>query len=149
MSSAFVKMAAIFITFWIEINFFSNLIDNELYTGTDADFSGNDPIIYREPLQTDQFDTSSLNGKLFYHNNRRHSVIINASGLVIDNNHLIFFSSSSFHSTKLRGIVYIRRFRVFLLARNSCRVHQLWQGMSLNFIVFNNNFLIKKTLNLL
>lgn len=37
--------------------------DNDLYTGTDADFSGNDPIIYREPLQTDQFDSLSLNGK--------------------------------------------------------------------------------------
>lgn len=38
-------------------------LDNDLYTGTDADFSGNDPIIYREPLQTDQFDSLSLNGK--------------------------------------------------------------------------------------
>lgn len=38
--------------------------DNDLYTGTDADFSGNDPIIYREPLQTDQFDSLSLNGEL-------------------------------------------------------------------------------------
>lgn len=37
--------------------------DNDLYTGTDADFSGNDPIIYREPLQTDQFDSLSLNGE--------------------------------------------------------------------------------------
>lgn len=37
--------------------------DNDLYIGTDADFSGNDPIIYREPLQTDQYDSLSLNGK--------------------------------------------------------------------------------------
>ena len=47
-------------------NLFSSLstyTDNDLYTGTDADFSGNDPIIYREPLQTDQFDSMSLNGK--------------------------------------------------------------------------------------
>lgn len=30
-----------------------------------ADFSGSDPIIYREPLQTEQYDSLSLNGKLF------------------------------------------------------------------------------------
>lgn len=27
-----------------------------------ADFSGSDPIIYREPLQTEQYDSLSLNG---------------------------------------------------------------------------------------
>lgn len=37
--------------------------DNELYSGTVADFSGSDPIIYREPLQTEQYDSLSLNGK--------------------------------------------------------------------------------------
>lgn len=36
--------------------------DNELYSGTVADFSGLDPIIYREPLQTEQYDSLSLNG---------------------------------------------------------------------------------------
>lgn len=36
--------------------------DNELYSGTVADFSGSDPIIYREPLQTEQYDSLSLNG---------------------------------------------------------------------------------------
>lgn len=48
---------------------FCSLSENDLYTGTDADFSGNDPIIYREPLQTDQFDSLSLNGELLNHNN--------------------------------------------------------------------------------
>ncbi|KAL7041760.1 hypothetical protein ACKWTF_000880 [Chironomus riparius] len=43
----------------------SVFVDNDLYTGTDADFSGNDPIIYREPLQTDQFDSLSLNAPNF------------------------------------------------------------------------------------
>lgn len=28
-----------------------------------ADFSGMDPIIYREPLQTEQYDSMSLNGE--------------------------------------------------------------------------------------
>jgi hypothetical protein len=32
-----------------------------------ADFSGTDPIIYREPLQTEQYDSLSLNGKLYTH----------------------------------------------------------------------------------
>lgn len=40
--------------------------DNELYSGTVADFSGSDPIIYREPLQTEQYDSLSLNGKLMH-----------------------------------------------------------------------------------
>lgn len=46
-------------------NFFCsiNFPDNELYAGTVADFSGNDPIIYREPLQTEQYDSLSLNGE--------------------------------------------------------------------------------------
>ena len=37
--------------------------DGDLYTGTVADFSGMDPIIYREPLQTEQYDSMSLNGE--------------------------------------------------------------------------------------
>ncbi|XP_066594900.1 semaphorin-1A-like isoform X2 [Prorops nasuta] len=40
-------------------------VDGELYTGTVADFSGMDPIIYREPLQTEQFDSMSLNAPNF------------------------------------------------------------------------------------
>lgn len=41
-------------------------VDGELYTGTVADFAGMDPIIYREPepLQTEQYDSKSLNGEL-------------------------------------------------------------------------------------
>lgn len=42
----------------------SSLLDNELYSGTVADFSGSDPIIYRETLQTEQYDSLSLNGKI-------------------------------------------------------------------------------------
>lgn len=41
---------------------FLSFPDNELYSGTVADFSGLDPIIYREPLQTEQYDSLSLNG---------------------------------------------------------------------------------------
>ncbi|XP_046434488.1 semaphorin-1A isoform X3 [Neodiprion fabricii] len=40
-------------------------VDGELYTGTVADFSGMDPIIYREPLQTEQYDSMSLNAPNF------------------------------------------------------------------------------------
>lgn len=56
-TSILVNFITIFNKFYLPIP------DNDLYTGTDADFSGNDPIIYREPLQTDQFDSLSLNGK--------------------------------------------------------------------------------------
>lgn len=38
-------------------------VEGELYTGTVADFAGMDPIIYREPLQTEQYDSMSLNGE--------------------------------------------------------------------------------------
>lgn len=40
-------------------------VDGDLYTGTVADFSGMDPIIYREPLQTEQYDSISLNAPDF------------------------------------------------------------------------------------
>uniref|UniRef100_A0A1A9WXA0 Sema domain-containing protein n=1 Tax=Glossina brevipalpis TaxID=37001 RepID=A0A1A9WXA0_9MUSC len=45
------------------INHFLQQQHNELYSGTVADFSGSDPIIYREPLQTEQYDSLSLNVK--------------------------------------------------------------------------------------
>ena len=40
-------------------------VDGELYTGTVADFSGMDPLIYRdrEPLKTEQYESAILNGK--------------------------------------------------------------------------------------
>ncbi|XP_046404618.1 semaphorin-1A [Ischnura elegans] len=40
-------------------------VDGDLYTGTVADFSGMDPIIYRGPLQTEQYDSMSLNAPNF------------------------------------------------------------------------------------
>uniref|UniRef100_A0A1B6EFF5 Semaphorin-1A n=1 Tax=Clastoptera arizonana TaxID=38151 RepID=A0A1B6EFF5_9HEMI len=40
-------------------------VDGDLYVGTVADFSGMDPIIYREPLQTEQYDSMSLNAPNF------------------------------------------------------------------------------------
>ncbi|XP_021935151.1 semaphorin-1A isoform X2 [Zootermopsis nevadensis] len=40
-------------------------VDGDLYTGTVADFSGMDPIIYRESLQTEQYDSMSLNAPNF------------------------------------------------------------------------------------
>ena len=41
--------------------------DGELYTATVSDFSGSDPLIYKEPLRTVQFDSKHLNGKLYYY----------------------------------------------------------------------------------
>lgn len=46
-----------------EFTYFCFISDGDLYTGTVADFSGMDPIIYREPLQTEQYDSMSLNGE--------------------------------------------------------------------------------------
>uniref|UniRef100_T1JEM8 Semaphorin-1A n=1 Tax=Strigamia maritima TaxID=126957 RepID=T1JEM8_STRMM len=39
--------------------------DGELYIATMADFSANDPLIYREPLRTEQFDPKHLNAPNF------------------------------------------------------------------------------------
>lgn len=35
--------------------------DGDLYTATASDFSGSDPLIYKEPLRTGQFDSKHLN----------------------------------------------------------------------------------------
>lgn len=52
-----------FFNFETRLKWIVNHLDNELYSGTVADFSGSDPIIYRETLQTEQYDSLSLNGK--------------------------------------------------------------------------------------
>jgi len=37
-------------------------LDGELYAGTVSDFSGLDPLIYKESLRTEQYDFKHLNG---------------------------------------------------------------------------------------
>ena len=37
--------------------------DGQLYTATVSDFSGSDPLIYKEPLRTEQYDSKILNSK--------------------------------------------------------------------------------------
>ena len=39
------------------------ILDGELYTATVSDFSGSDPLIYKEPLRTEQYDSKILNSK--------------------------------------------------------------------------------------
>ncbi|XP_076053695.1 semaphorin 1a [Oratosquilla oratoria] len=39
--------------------------DKQLYVGTIADFAGLEPLIYREPLRTEQYDQSTLNAPNF------------------------------------------------------------------------------------
>ena len=34
------------------------------FVGTVADFAGSDPLIYRQPLRTEQYDLKQLNGKM-------------------------------------------------------------------------------------
>lgn len=41
------------------------LADGELYTATVSDFSGADPLIYKDPLRTEQYDSKVLNGPDF------------------------------------------------------------------------------------
>lgn len=43
--------------------FFFFFSDGNLFSATVADFSSMDPIIYKEQLQTEQYDSLSLNGK--------------------------------------------------------------------------------------
>lgn len=40
-----------------------DISDGDLYVGTVGQFSGADPLIYRKPLRTEQFDLKHLNGK--------------------------------------------------------------------------------------
>ena len=39
------------------------IVEGELYTATVSDFSGSDPLIYKEPLRTEQYDSKILNSK--------------------------------------------------------------------------------------
>ena len=38
-------------------------VGGDLYAATVADFSGSDPLIFKNPLRTKQFDQANLNGK--------------------------------------------------------------------------------------
>lgn len=40
--------------------------DEQLYAGTVADFSGMDPLIRRDPLRSEQYDATKLNGNIIY-----------------------------------------------------------------------------------
>jgi hypothetical protein len=39
--------------------------DGEVYAATVSDFSGADPLIYKDPLRTEQYDSKILNSKRF------------------------------------------------------------------------------------
>ena len=41
------------------------LVNEDLYAGTVADFTGVDPIIFRKPLRTQQYDSTQLNSPDF------------------------------------------------------------------------------------
>ena len=55
---AFFLLAPLF----IDNSFFFSPTDGELYAGTVSDFSGLDPLIYKDPLRTEQYDFKHLNG---------------------------------------------------------------------------------------
>ena len=41
------------------------LVNDDLYAGTVADFTGVDPLIFRKPLRTQQYDSTQLNSPDF------------------------------------------------------------------------------------
>lgn len=135
-------------SFWLNDSFVCFFSDGELYVGTVADFSGMDPIIYRDPLQTEQYDSMSLNGK----NPKLHLSII--TPLYFLNDDYKFFFAFSF-STQLRQFDKQRWIRVFLLSRNRCRIYKLRKGNWFEFIIIINEkkrgeeFDIKKGSNFL
>ena len=45
----------------LNTSFPCSVSDGELYSATVSDFSGSDPLIYKEPLRTDQSDSKHLN----------------------------------------------------------------------------------------
>lgn len=47
-------------------NNFVILLAGDLYVATVAQFTGADPLIYREPLRTEQFNWKHLNGVYFF-----------------------------------------------------------------------------------
>ena len=118
---------------WKKLKFILNyLADNELYTGTDADFSGTDPIIYREPLQTDQFDSLSLNGELFNHNNLSQSSL----ACVIDNNRLIFPHSILISAPNFVGSLTSGDFVYFFFRETAVEFTNCGKVKALN-LIFN------------
>lgn len=48
--------------YYVFLFFFT--LDGNLFSATVADFSSMDPIIYKEQLQTEQYDSLSLNGNI-------------------------------------------------------------------------------------
>lgn len=49
-----------------EHNSTSVFYNGQLFSATVADFSGGDPLIYREPQRTELSDLKQLNGKFFF-----------------------------------------------------------------------------------
>lgn len=53
---------------WLQSYIYFNIcIDGNLFSATVADFSSMDPIIYKEQLQTEQYDSLSLNGNIIFY----------------------------------------------------------------------------------
>ena len=48
---------------YLKLNLLFFVTDGELYTATVSDFSGSDPLIFRDPQRTEQYDSKILNGK--------------------------------------------------------------------------------------
>lgn len=52
-----------FLILWLHLFLIS---EGDLYVATVAQFTGADPLIYREPLRTEQFNWKHLNGNFLF-----------------------------------------------------------------------------------
>jgi len=89
---------------------------DQLYSGTVADFSGSDPLVYKEPMRTERLDFKQLNGM---HLTAR-TTDPNMTKQCNDRDLFV-----NFYRPEFREFVGIQGLHIFLLQRNRRRVHQL------------------------
>ncbi|XP_065335905.1 semaphorin-1A-like isoform X2 [Cloeon dipterum] len=98
-------------------------VDGELYSGTYADFAGFDPVIFREPLRTAQFDSNTFNHPVDFVNSFAHGDYV-----------YFFFREKAVECTNCGNTIYsivarvcksdkgYRSFTSFLKTRLTCSV---------------------------
>jgi hypothetical protein len=84
---------------------------DQLYSGTVADFSGSDPLIYKEPMRTERLDFKQLNG-MHTTSHTIYTIYIHVKQLY---NCDIF---DNLYRSEFREFVGIQGLHIFLLQRN-------------------------------
>ncbi|CAB3366769.1 Hypothetical predicted protein [Cloeon dipterum] len=83
------------------VNSTAVFVDGELYSGTYADFAGFDPLIFREPLRTAQFDSNTFNHPIDFVNSFAHGDYV-----------YFFFREGAVECTNCGNTIYSRVARV-------------------------------------